>query len=48
MNNPYNLSQTERAITPTQNFNRGINHQMSKERRANKHARHKANVNNRK
>lgn len=43
MNNPNNLSHTERAITPTQDFNKGINHKMSKERRTKKQARHKAN-----
>lgn len=43
MNNPYNLTLAERAITPTQNFGKGINFQMSKERRAKKAARHYAN-----
>lgn len=43
MNNPHNLSHSERGITPTQNFNKGINFQMSKARRKAKQARHKAN-----
>tara|TARA_R110000744_G_scaffold21626_4_gene55808 strand:+ start:762 stop:923 length:162 start_codon:yes stop_codon:yes gene_type:complete len=43
MNNPNNLSLQDRAITPTQDFNKGINYRMSKERRAKKQARHKAN-----
>lgn len=43
MNNPHNLTQTERAITPTHNFNKGINCDMSKARRKAKQARHKAN-----
>ena len=45
MNNPHNLSPQERGITPVKNFNQGINHQMSKERRAAKQARSKANIN---
>lgn len=36
MNNPYNLSHSERAITPDQNFNKGINFRMTKERRERK------------
>lgn len=43
MNNPYNLSHAERAITPTQNFNQGINTKMSKARRKAKQVRYKAN-----
>ena len=41
MNNPYNLSLQERAITPTKDFGKGINHKMSKERRAKKKAKAK-------
>jgi hypothetical protein len=33
MNNPHNLSHAERAITPTKDFNKGINWQMPKSRR---------------
>ena len=47
MNNPHNLSPQERAITPVKHFNQGINHQMSKERRAAKQARNKSNINSR-
>jgi tRNA A37 methylthiotransferase MiaB len=36
MCNPHNLSYSERAITPAANFNKGINHLMSKERRKKK------------
>ena len=36
MNNPHNLSHQERGITPKPNFNKGINFQMSKERRKKK------------
>jgi len=36
MNNPNNLSHAERAITPTQDFNKGINHKMPKEKRLKK------------
>lgn len=36
MNNPNNLSHAERAITPTQDFNKGINYRMPKERREKK------------
>ena len=43
MNNPHNLPPEARGITPTKDFNKGINHKMSKERRAKKQARHKAN-----
>lgn len=43
MNNPHNLKPEERAITPGRDFNKGINFNMSKERRAKKHARHKDN-----
>ena len=43
MNNPHNLTPQERGITPTQDANKGINYRMSKERRARKQARHKAN-----
>ena len=47
MNNPHNLSHEERAITPTQDFNKGINHKMSKDRRKKKQERHKSNEANR-
>tara|TARA_R110000822_G_scaffold95119_3_gene217707 strand:+ start:321 stop:482 length:162 start_codon:yes stop_codon:yes gene_type:complete len=47
MNNSNNLSLEERAITPTKDFNKGINYQMSKVRRAAKQARYKANEANR-
>lgn len=43
MNNPHNLPSSERAITPVADFGKGINFQMSKERRAKKQARHKEN-----
>ena len=43
MNNPHNLSHAERAITPVQDFNKGINHKMSKERRKKKQDRSKKN-----
>tara|TARA_R110000796_G_scaffold30122_7_gene80743 strand:+ start:1395 stop:1526 length:132 start_codon:yes stop_codon:yes gene_type:complete len=33
MNNPNKLSYAERAITPTQDFNKGINYRMPKEKR---------------
>ena len=33
MNNPNNLSHSERAITPKVDFNKGINCNMPKERR---------------
>lgn len=36
MNNPYKLSLEERAITPKADFNKGINCNMSKSRRAKK------------
>lgn len=44
MNNPHNLTQTERAITPVAHFNKGINHQMSKERRRAKQKRYADNA----
>lgn len=47
MNNPYNLTLEERAITPMPNFNKGINVYMSKERRKEKQKRHKDNAENR-
>ena len=43
MNNPHNLSHTERGITPGPDFNKGINFRMSKERRAKKSKRYKKN-----
>ena len=43
MNNPYNLTLEERGITPKPGFNKGINFEMSKQRRAKKQARHKQN-----
>lgn len=46
MNNPHNKSPEERAITPSKDFNKGINFKMSKERRAKKQARHRNNVSN--
>lgn len=44
MNNPYELTKTQRAITPTIDFNKGINHRMSKAQRKRKRARHRKNV----
>ena len=44
MNNPHNLPPHERGITPTWDFNKGINHKMSPERRAKKQQRHAANA----
>lgn len=44
MNNPYNLSHEERAITPRMDFNKGINRQMTKERRKKKADRYRRNV----
>lgn len=41
MNNPNKLSLQERAITPHQDFNKGINHKMPKERRLKKQAKKK-------
>jgi len=38
MNNPHNLSLSERAITPKQDFNKGINCNMPKARREKKKA----------
>lgn len=42
-NNPNNLPPVERAITPVRFFGKGINFEMSKERRRKKQARHRAN-----
>lgn len=44
MNNPHNLPPEERAITPNKFWGKGINFQMSAERRKKKHDRHKANA----
>jgi hypothetical protein len=43
MNNPSNLTQTQRAITPGPDFNKGINFRMSAERRAKKNKRYQKN-----
>jgi hypothetical protein len=43
MNNPYNLSPQQRAITPKPGFNTGINSAMHKKRRAAKQARSREN-----
>lgn len=43
MNNPHKLSPEERGITPNQFWGKGINHQMSKERRAERQRRHRDN-----
>jgi hypothetical protein len=43
MNNPNGLTLAERAITPTQDANKGINYRMSKERRAKKAKRYARN-----
>lgn len=44
MNNPHNLTHEERGITPTQDFNKGINWRMSKERRLAKKKRYLGNM----
>lgn len=44
MNNPDKLSHEERAITPVRDFGKGINHQMSQERRGQKQDRHRKNT----
>lgn len=41
MNNPNKLSLEQRAITPSQDFNKGINWKMPKERRTKKKAKNK-------
>lgn len=47
MNNPNNLDHTQRSITPGQDFNKGINYQMSKGRRKAKQERHRKNISER-
>jgi hypothetical protein len=43
MNNPSNLSNAQRAITPGPDFNKGINFRMTAERRTKKNKRYQKN-----